>query len=131
MNEINITWKDIDQLEVRRKNGENIYYKLSENKNLVNHNYKAKLWGTVSRYDDTYLVYYYQYKNVKYIFGWVTPYDETHRGYSSVKSHTWYDLLSQNEFFNIKINKKNAKQHYISSKKCIDMNNGVYFLGEQ
>jgi hypothetical protein len=129
MIDLDISWKDIDRLEERRKAGEKVHLKLRELAESCHVRSDAKYVGTVRRYDDTYMVYYYVYNGKKYIFAWVTPYDEIHRGYSPGTAPVWYDSITRGKKFTVRINSSNPGQHYITDKNFEEMNSWVYFLG--
>jgi len=78
----------------------------------------------------TYL-YCYTHGNERYYFGWQTPYNEVHRGFSKTGPAMWYDEIRPGDTFEIKICDKDPVKHYLNDAVFGNMNNGVCYFGKE
>ncbi len=61
---------------------------------------QATMGWNVSLWDETFLVYSYEYHKTRYHFGWNTPWDERHR---PVNGSEWYDGSRRDDTFTVNI----------------------------
>lgn len=130
---MDVTWNDIDLLELREQRGETIFVKSNQCKNNSAIEVQARYGGQVRRHEDTYLIYKYTHEDTTYLFGWVTPYDELERAYAQGDEITeeWYDRIHEGDLFTVMLDSKRPWCHAINDATFGVMSGGVYYFGSR
>ena len=121
MIELFMTIKDLSYDEIRSLVLENT----TTRKKLIINNCTVESEATagpsVGSGEDTYLTYYYRAKNeddgsiLEYLFAWMTPFNEAHRGWGDHKRE-WYDDFKEGVKFKIKYDPHTPENHCIEAQ---------------
>lgn len=85
--------------------------------------------GWFSRYEDTYIAYFYEVDGAQYSFVYVTPYDELHRAYGHHPPE-WYDALCHGTTFAVGFDPDDPREHRVLEPRFDALNGKVCFVGE-